>query len=46
MSARDEAKQEAIDVYFIYDYHGIAGLIEKYPQYQHLCPKITKGLLY
>lgn len=33
MSAREEAKGDAIDVYFVYDYNGIPGLIEKYPQY-------------
>jgi hypothetical protein len=44
MSAREEAKGDAIDVYFVYDYNGVAGLLEKYPQYSKLAKieKITK----
>lgn len=33
MSAREEAKGDAIDVYFVYDYSGVQGLCEKYPIY-------------
>jgi hypothetical protein len=39
ISARDEARADAIDIYFIYDYDGINGLTEKYPQYSKIALK-------
>jgi len=38
LSARSEAKGEAIDIYEIYNAQGVPGLIQKFPHLAHLAP--------